>query len=250
MTEMERCASGTYWKGIGDALGISYDVLPSGSTRFKDGIHWLEEISVWSQEYEKMHMKPHARNKEIADKTIDVLVYNLPGFMKPLGVYFASFLMDDRLRDAMMYVLLEILDEHRLTIYRIEKPPMFWSAMFGSMLSLRKLYLRYLALPRPNFLRLDVFTEEPNKHGRNFVLFYEGAPFYVQPTAWNRWGPVAWLKWALGQPLPGDDGDKYYPQGYYTPDLGPKYFEGKGRKELDSMKEEIKIQRSGQCPFP
>jgi hypothetical protein len=104
MTEMERCAVGTYWKSLGDALDISYHALPSGETGFRDGIHWLEEISAWSHAYEVQHMKPHPRNKEIADKTIDVLVYNLPDFMKPLGLYFVSHLMDDRLRSAMMYV--------------------------------------------------------------------------------------------------------------------------------------------------
>lgn len=103
MTEMERCAVGTYWKSLGDALGISYSALPSGPTGFRDGIHWLEEVSSWSYDYEVQHMKPHVRNKEIAEKTIDVLVYNLPGFMKPLGFYLVSFLMDERLRSAMMY---------------------------------------------------------------------------------------------------------------------------------------------------
>jgi hypothetical protein len=234
MTEMERCAVGTYWKSLGDALGISYEKLPSGKTGFQDGIHWLEEVSEWSHYYEVQHMKPHPRNKEIADKTIDVLVYNLPGFMKPLGIYFVSFLMDERLRKAMM----------------MESPPRFFSAIFTSIFRLRRFFLRYLALPRPNFMRLDVFTEKPNEHGRNYVNVYEGAPFYVQPTVWNRWGPVAWFKWAMGQPLPGDDGDKYYPQGYYTPDLGPKYFEGKGRKELEVIKDRLRMQRTGQCPFP
>lgn len=104
LTELEQCAFGTYWKSLGDALEISYDILPSGQTGFRDGIHWLEEINAWSEHYEEEHMKPHIRNKEIADKTIDVIVYNLPRFMKPLGVHFVSFFMDDRLRKAMMYV--------------------------------------------------------------------------------------------------------------------------------------------------
>lgn len=99
-------------------------------------------------------------------------------------------------------------------------------------------------------MRLDVFAEKPNKHGRNYLLIYEGAPFYVQPTIWNRWGPVAWFKWVLGQALPGDEGGKYYPQGYVTEDLGPKYFEGKGRKELEVIKESLRSRRMGQCPFP
>jgi hypothetical protein len=29
LTDLERCASGTYWKSMGDAMKISYNVLPS-----------------------------------------------------------------------------------------------------------------------------------------------------------------------------------------------------------------------------
>ncbi|KAJ5782013.1 hypothetical protein N7457_003787 [Penicillium paradoxum] len=234
MTQMERCAVGTYWKSLGDALGISYETLPSGKIGFQDGLQWLEEIGAWSDRYEIQYMKPHPRNGEIAAKTIDVLVYNLPGFMKPLGEYFVSYMMGDRLRAAMM----------------MEQPPALFRGLFAFSFKSRRLYLRYLALPRPNFMRLDVFSEKPNAYGRNWLLIYEGAPFYVQPTIWNRWGPVAWFKWALGQPLPGDDGDKYYPKGYHTHDLGPKYFEGKGWKEVELMKETLRQQRMGQCPFP
>lgn len=104
MTEMERCAIGTYWKSLGDALGISYDALPPGKTGFQDGIHWLEDIGVWSKQYEVQHMQPHPRNKDIAEKTIDVLGCNVPNFLEPLGGYFVSYLMGDRLRTAMMYV--------------------------------------------------------------------------------------------------------------------------------------------------
>lgn len=102
MTLMEQCAVGTYWKSLGDALEISYDALPSGKSGFRDGIQWLEEISAWSNAFETQHMKPHPRNKEIAQQTIDVLLYNMPGFMKPLGLNLVSYLMDERLRNAMM----------------------------------------------------------------------------------------------------------------------------------------------------
>ncbi|EYE91279.1 uncharacterized protein EURHEDRAFT_487208 [Aspergillus ruber CBS 135680] len=233
MTDMERCAVGTYWKSLGDALGINYDTLPSGRTGFRDGINWLEEISAWEQQYEVEHMKPHVRNKEIADKTIDVLLYYIPSFMKPLGVNLISYLMDDRLRIAMMYPV----------------PPAL-SAVFATVFQLRQFYLRYLALPRPDWNRLNAFTDAPNKHGRHFLLQLQGAPYYVRPTIWNRWAPMAWVKWSLGQPLPGDEGKKYFPQGYYTPDLGPKYFEGKGRKEMEAIKLSLQESRQGQCPFP
>lgn len=102
LTELEQCAIGTFWKSVGDGLDISYDVLPSGKTGFRDGLHWLEEISVWSQEYEKKYMVPDIKNRETADQTTQVLVYTLPRFLVPFGMNFVSFMMDDRLRKAML----------------------------------------------------------------------------------------------------------------------------------------------------
>ncbi|KAF4227247.1 hypothetical protein CNMCM6805_003279 [Aspergillus fumigatiaffinis] len=107
----------------------------------------------------------------------------------------------------------------------------------------------YLALPRPYFLRYQPYTERPDEHNRIFITHWDAAPYYVKPTFWNRWGPTAWLTWALGKPLPGDMGDKYYPQGYYTADVGPKYFEGKGRQTVEKITEELKVSRAGKCPF-
>jgi hypothetical protein len=109
--------------------------------------------------------------------------------------------------------------------------------------------MRYLALPRPYFLRYLMFSEQQNEYGRFFATKWDAAPYYVKPTLLNRWGPTAWLTWALGLPLPGDEGDKYYPKGYYIPDVGPKYQEGKGREEVEKMKADLRKERTGQCPF-
>lgn len=53
----------------------------------------------------------------------------------------------------------------------------------------------------------------------------------------------------MGMPLPGDDDDKYYPHGFDLEDLGPKYFEGKGRKSVAEIRELLKKERRGQAPF-
>lgn len=53
----------------------------------------------------------------------------------------------------------------------------------------------------------------------------------------------------LGRPVPGDEGDKYYPHGYRIADVGPRYFEGKGTKALEETMEELKGRRTGKCPF-
>ncbi|KAJ5771008.1 uncharacterized protein N7511_003059 [Penicillium nucicola] len=113
----------------------------------------------------------------------------------------------------------------------------------------RKLFLRHLMPPRPSFLRYQSFTEEPDEYERFFLTKWEAAPYYVKPTLWNRWGPTAWLTWALGRPVPGDEGDKYSPAGYVIPDIGPKELEGRGRKELENYLAQMKDYRTGKCPF-
>lgn len=102
LSDLERCAIGTFWKSLGDGLGISYEALPSGKTGFRDGIHWLDEITVWSEEYEVKCMVPNIKNRETADQTTAVLVYMIPKPFQHIGLKFVSFMMDDRLRKAML----------------------------------------------------------------------------------------------------------------------------------------------------
>ncbi|RAL10484.1 uncharacterized protein BO97DRAFT_394269 [Aspergillus homomorphus CBS 101889] len=231
-TDMEKCAIGTFWKSVGDNLSISYDVLPSGKKGFKDGLHWLEEAMAWSDAYETRCMIPHIKNRETADQTTEVLLYMVPAAFKHVGLKFVSYMMDDRLRKAMLY----------------DPPPAAYARVFSVLLSVRRFAMRYLALPRPYVLRYRTFTDE-DEHGRIFSTEWDAAPYYAKPTLRNRWGPIAWLTWAFGRPLPGDEGRKYYPQGYYIPDVGPEYFEGRGRKDMEQITKELESSRRGQCPF-
>lgn len=98
-------------------------------------------------------------------------------------------------------------------------------------------------------MRIMSLTDKPDSDGRYFITSWEAAPYYVKPTFWNRWGPEAWFTWVMGRPLPGDEGVKYRPEGYHIGDIGPKYFEGKGQKDIDKLMEEMKVYRTGKCPF-
>lgn len=270
VTELEKCAIGTFWKSLGDALQISYEKLPSYRAGFSDGIHWLEEVTAWSRAYEKEKMAPHLRNKEIADQTVEILLYGLPDLLKPLGYWLVSFVMDDQLRDAMLYVscflyLIPFLSNlsplsllpkiSRANSYfntitkRYKPPPPALCQFLNFCVLIRKLTIRYLALPRPYFMRYDYFTEKADINGHYYLLIWDAAPYYVKPTIWNKWGPTAWLTWARGLPLPGDEGQKYYPGGYNIADLGPQAFEGKGKDYLEESMETLEEQRGGGCPF-
>lgn len=53
----------------------------------------------------------------------------------------------------------------------------------------------------------------------------------------------------LGGPLPGDEGEKFRPQGYHIHDVGPDSMQGKGLEAVNMTKERIMKRNSGRCPF-
>jgi hypothetical protein len=102
LSDLEMCAMGTFWKSVGDAMMVSYERLPSYKTGFRDGLHWLEEIEAWSNSYEAERMVPDINNKKTADETVNVLLWDVPEILHPVGRQAVSYLMDNRLRTAMM----------------------------------------------------------------------------------------------------------------------------------------------------
>lgn len=103
LEQFEQCALGTFWKSIGDAMGIRYRKLKSAQEGWMDGLHWLKELEEWSELYENENMVPHLDNKKIADETVAILLWGIPKPLQPFGARIVSALMDDRLRTAMMY---------------------------------------------------------------------------------------------------------------------------------------------------
>ena len=65
----------------------------------------------------------------------------------------------------------------------------------------------------------------------------------------QRWGPRAWVSRLLGYKVPGDDGDKYFPQGYIITDIGPQSLNGSGKEEMDQTRARLSSLDRGGCPF-
>lgn len=213
LTPLELCALGVNWKGIGDGMEISYEVLPSASTGWRDGSHWLEEVVAWAAAYEARFMVPNKGNHSVAEQTTAILLWSLPEFAKPVARQAVYSLMDERLRDAMLYPA---------------PSPTISKIVLGG-LQVRKYFLKYLTLPR--WMPWRTVTETKSKHGTYYLLTYESLPYYVKPTAWNRWlSPGALLQRLRGLPLPGDKGQKYYPEGYTTVKAGPNHGKGSQAK--------------------
>ena len=218
-------------------MQIDYSPLPSGTTAFRDGLHFYDELQAWKDAYEVATMVPDPKNHRTANETTKLLLLGLPAWAKDAGFNAVKAVMDPRLRRAMMY----------------DDPPALYPALVNGALTLRKYGLRYLALPRPSFLRVRQVRDEPDPQGRRTLKLYDNFPYYVKPTLMNRWGPGAWVSWVMGRPLPGDEG--FMPEGFLTDDVGPKMFEQKGRRaeewerEAGASKERLRRFRTGGCPL-
>jgi hypothetical protein len=104
ISDLEKCAMGTFIRSMGDAMLIDYGNLPSAHRGFQDGIQWLEEIWQWAEEYEVKEMVPTRDNHQTANETTAILLVTLPEVLKSTGRHAVSAMMDDRLRNAMMFV--------------------------------------------------------------------------------------------------------------------------------------------------
>jgi hypothetical protein len=128
-------------------------------------------------------------------------------------------------------------------------PPKAYPRILAIAFAIRKYVLRYLTLPRPYFLRVHNMSTHPSPNGTYFSLKYEAAPYYIQPTIWQRWSPNAWYLWIMGLPIPGDEGSKYHPEGYKITDMGPRGMKGKGGEYMAEAVQGFETSRTGGCPF-
>lgn len=103
LTDMEVCAIGTFWKGIGDAMGIEYDSLRRHGN-WKDGIEFYEDIRDWAVSYEDEHRIPAKSNFQTANSTVAILLTPIPSKLKDISFNLLCALMEDGVRTAMMFV--------------------------------------------------------------------------------------------------------------------------------------------------
>ncbi|KAI9652995.1 MAG: hypothetical protein M1821_007748 [Bathelium mastoideum] len=230
LTDVEKCALGKMWQVLGEALEVKYDLLAGSKNGWESGLEWLQDLDKWSLEYEKVNLVPAETNKKAADATIFLITWTLPSVLKNMSQSMVAVCLDDRLRAAML----------------LPDPPRQYFTAFQSFVSLRKFILRYLSFPRikPK-KRLAVPAEkstDTNKRSASTRLQprkYRIYPWYIVPSFSNRYGLSAWVKRFKGKTLPGDDGDKYFPQGFVASELGPTMLRGTGEEEMRSDRDRL-----------
>jgi hypothetical protein len=78
---------------------------------------------------------------------------------------------------------------------------------------------------------------------------YRVHPWYVKPTLMSRWGLSAWGIWFRGGTLPGDQGQRYFPEGFLSSEVGPSALRGKGLQEMNETRQRLSQAGRGGCPF-
>ncbi|KAL8817320.1 MAG: hypothetical protein Q9223_003828 [Gallowayella weberi] len=232
LSMVEICAVGTLWKHLGDSLKVPFRFLPGSEKGWKNGIEWLEELRVWSEGYEGRYMVPDKDNAALADATMKIILWKVPRWMHGFGKRMFATVMEGispRLRKAML----------------IPNAPLYYHSTFSALMTLRKLFLRYLSLPRYRHLTRRP-TLSPANDGRLHLPRVRVYPWYIRPTFKKRWGPSALLARLRGDVLPGDDA-KFMPGGFATTDLGPMGLMGKGYEEMAEDAE--RLVGIGGCPF-
>ena len=99
-------------------------------------------------------------------------------------------------------------------------------------------------------MRRRHIADEANSSGRYNLKYYGNAPYYIWPSTSEQWSVQACIYRVLGKPLPGDEGDRYCPQGYLIGEVGPNHQVGKGSDDMKRIAEDLKKGNRGGCPFP
>ncbi|GAO15346.1 uncharacterized protein UV8b_07095 [Ustilaginoidea virens] len=231
LTDLERCAIAVCWKKLGDVMGISYSPLPSGARGWQNGLEWLEELETWSKQYEIQHMTPSTSNTALAISALNVVLTNVPRMVKPVAAQFAVASFSPRLRTALAF----------------DKPPLWVRGGLSLVLSIRKLLLRHLFLPRPLFMRKKWSSEAEAKTGYYNSEHYIAHPWYARPASKCRWSCRSWILLLTGGYVPSHNTPEFRPQGYRIPDVGPAGLEGQSTEDVEAAKHMIRKMQA--CPF-
>ncbi|KAF2995163.1 hypothetical protein E8E14_001705 [Neopestalotiopsis sp. 37M] len=232
LNDMEYCAYGTFWKSIGDAMGIRYDGYLA-KTEWTDGLDFAHDVAQWAKSYEVTAFVPSEISNKPAIALIPMITYWLPRPMLKFTHECVHVLLGDRVREAFM----------------LPEPGISAAAFIYTSLWARRFFLRNFTLPRLTALKRHNESTDSVDEPLLLNWSYGNYPFYIKPTIWNRWGPKAWAVWMYGGTLPGDNPKEHLAKGYNFVDLGPVNRMGKGAEEMKTDFERLKSKGMGGCPF-
>ncbi|CAM1505272.1 Fc.00g109090.m01.CDS01 [Cosmosporella sp. VM-42] len=230
LTDMEVAALGTMWKYIGEMMDIDYmGVLQKD--KWTDGLEFIEDLSRWADKYEDEYLRPLPEVTALGKVLMEMLLQSHPYAPKQVAEAMACVLMGNRLR----------------RVFGFPEPSLGVTVLTYSLLLTRKLFVRYLCLPR--FTPVKYVSEPDETTGRIKHYHYMKEPWYCPDTFWARWNPESLLTWMFGGMIPGDNAGKMQPEGLLFEDLGPENTMGQGLDETRVLEERVEKKASSGCPF-
>ncbi|RDL30743.1 Uncharacterized protein BP5553_10088 [Venustampulla echinocandica] len=234
LSEVEKCAIGIFHKNLGQDMEIPYTLLPSSQVGWDNGLHFAEELRDWTIRYEAVVAKPQPTNDQYVRVYVDSVTSNMPKLFTTLLRKVVGSDLDDTMRASLC----------------MEAPGPILNSILTLGTSFRKFALRYLYLPRPSFLAVKPVDDDPNPLSGLYNFNHNNfQPWYVKPSFWATWNPVAVFVRSLGGRAPGTAGDRYHPSGYDLMTIGPKPQEGKGLDEMRTTIEFMETRGLADCPF-
>ncbi|KAF4121135.1 hypothetical protein GMORB2_2097 [Geosmithia morbida] len=230
LSDMERAAMGTLWKHIGDLMSIDYKA-ELGRDDWADGIDFMDDLTCWAAGYEEKYMRPYPEVRRLGEVLMELFCDSYPKFAGPAVSSMSMVVMGERMRHAFGY----------------PEPGLGITALTYTLLYVRKLVVRHL-IPPPLFAAPMLSMPDP-KTGRMHGSAYMEHPWYVRPGFLSRWGPTAWATWLWGGVLPGDEGDRFMPEGFLFGDLGPKRTMGRGTDNDAELKRLAAVRAPTESPF-
>ncbi|KAH0562356.1 hypothetical protein GP486_002947 [Trichoglossum hirsutum] len=227
LTSLEKCAVGTLWKRLGDALGVNFDLLPGS----REGLgRWGGVAGTTGQLESRVPGCSHgARTYEQEGCRRDFVPHCVEATNEIQAHRKADSRGDSGGKASRSY-------DSYLTFIR-------------TFNSIRKFVLLRLTLPRVRpKKRLPIAASSGRIHARRYNI----QPWYVKPTIVSRCGPAAWRTWLQGGVLPGDQGDKYFPQGFIASELGPTTLRECGKEKMEAERQRLESELTseiGKCPF-
>jgi len=218
LSPLERHAFYIYWVEIGKRMGIQ-DIPKS-----------MEELMLWSKEYEGKCMVPDPINAEVASYTLDELLFAVPEAfgLKTFAQRISICLLEDVVRVSMLQ----------------PEQPWYLHALMKLLMSIVAFVQRWWLLPRlsPGFpvdVRLPNVTADP----RLYPNKWQARPWYKpERTGLGCYKDkfLVFIGWHSEMP-----GPHLRSSGYRLEEMGPLKFEDVGHEEV--MQEAAQLQG---CPVP
>lgn len=93
-----KCAVGVFYRSMGEAMEIPFNLLPSHKAGFTDGIHFAQEVCDLTVEYEKTAVKPTQSTLFINRRLMGLETANYPSILRPVFESIIATRLDEHIR--------------------------------------------------------------------------------------------------------------------------------------------------------